>query len=157
MAALQSDFPETVTPSPDDALLAQESSRRLARFVAAKSKKPLNLRIQPEDAPEETVSIPASAIRLLNDMLTQMAQGNAVALIPIHAELTIQQAADILNVSRPFLVEQLEKNAIPYRKVGTHRRILFKDLMDYKANMDRNRLQALEELSAQGQELGMGY
>ena len=88
-------------------------------------------------------------------MLTQMAQGNAVTLIPIHAELTTQQAADILNVSRPFLVEQLEKNAIPYRKVGTHRRILFKDLMDYKANMDRNRLKALEELSAQGQELGI--
>jgi excisionase family DNA binding protein len=131
MATLMSDIPETVTPTPDDALLAQESSRRLARLVASKPKEPLRFRIETENVPEETVSIPAAAFRLLSDILTQMAQGNAVTLIPIHAELTTQQAADTLNVSRPFLVEQLEKGVIPYRKVGTHRRILYKDLMDY--------------------------
>lgn len=157
MATLLSDFPETITPTPDEAILAQESSRRLARFVSAKRKKPLRFSIQQEGAPEETVSIPASAFRLLNDILTQMAKGNAVTLIPVHAELSTQQAADILNVSRPFLVEQLEKGAIPYRKIGTHRRILFKDLMEYKETMDRNRLKALDELAAQAQELGMGY
>ena len=157
MPAFLSDFPETVTPTPADALLAQESSRRLARFAASRSKKPLRFRIQPDDAPEETISIPASAFRLLNDILTQMAQGNAVTLIPIHAELTTQEAADILNVSRPFLIDQLEKNVIPYHKVGTHRRIRFKDLMNYKAQMDSNRLKVLEELTAQAQELDMGY
>lgn len=157
MATLLSDCPETFTPTPDEAILAQESSRRLARFVATKRKKPLQLRIQPEDAPEETVSIPASAFRLLNNILTQMARGNAVTLIPVHAELTTQQAADLLNVSRPFLVEQLEKNIIPFRKVGTHRRLLFKDLMEYKEAMDRDRLKALDELASQAQELGMGY
>lgn len=157
MATLNSDFPETITPTPDEAILAQESSRRLSRFVSTKRKKLLQLRIQPDDAPEETVSIPESAFRLLNDILTQMAKGNAVTLIPVHAELTTQQAADILNVSRPFLVEQLEKGVIPYRKVGTHRRIFFKDLMDFKEAMIRNRLKALEKLAAQAQELGMGY
>ncbi len=157
MATLLGDFPETITPTPDEAILAQESSRQLARFVSANRKKPLQLRLQPEDAPEETVSIPESAFRLLNEILTQMAKGNAVTLIPVHAELTTQQAADLLNVSRPFLVEQLEKNIIPYRKVGTHRRILFQDLMAYKETMDRNRLKALDELAAQAQELGMGY
>ena len=157
MATLLTDFPETITPTPDEAILAQESIRRLARFVATRRKRPLQLRIQPEDAPEESVSIPESAFRLLNDILTQMAKGNAVTLIPVHAELTTQQAANILNVSRPFLVEQLEKNVIPYRKVGTHRRILFKDLMDYKKDMDRNRLKTLDELAAQAQELNMVY
>ena len=157
MATMNGDFPETITPTPDEAILAQESSRRLSRFVSTKRKKLLQLRIQPDDAPEETVSIPESAFRLLNEILTQMAKGNAVTLIPVHAELTTQQAADILNVSRPFLVEQLEKGVIPYRKVGTHRRIFFKDLMDFKEAMVRNRLKALEKLAAQSQELGMGY
>jgi excisionase family DNA binding protein len=157
MATLLSEFPETVTPTPDDTRLAQESSRRLTRFLAAKPRKPLRVRIGPDDEAEETISIPVSAFRLLNDILTEMAKGNAVTLIPVHAELTTQQAADLLNVSRPFLVEQLEKGVIPFRKVGTHRRILFQDLMAYKQTMDRNRLQALDELSAQAQELGMGY
>ena len=151
MVAQLSDFPEIVTPTPDEALLAQESCRRLARVVAAKRKKPFQLLIQPEDAPEESIAIPASAFRLLADILTQMAQGSAVTLIPVHAELTTQQAADILNVSRQFLVEQLEKNVIPFRKVGTHRRVLFKDLMAYKQEIDRNRLKALDELTAQAE------
>jgi excisionase family DNA binding protein len=94
---------------------------------------------------------------LLNSILQEMANGNAVTLIPVHAELTTQQAAQILNVSRPFLIEQLEKEAIPYRKVGTHRRVMFKDLMEYKQTMDRNRLNALEQLSAVDQKLGLGY
>jgi excisionase family DNA binding protein len=72
-------------------------------------------------------------------------------------ELTTQQAADVLGVSRTFLVEQLEKGAIPYHKVGTHRRVMFKDLMEFKQTMDRNRLKALEELSAIDQKLGLGY
>jgi excisionase family DNA binding protein len=157
MATLLNEFAETVAPTPDDTKLAQESSRRLARVLAAKPKKSLRLRITQDDEPEETISIPLSAFRLLNDILTEMAKGNAVTLIPVHAELTTQQAADLLNVSRPFFVEQLEKGAIPHRKVGTHRRIRFKDLMAYKQTMDRNRLKALEELSAVDQELKLGY
>lgn len=157
MATLLSEFSETAEPTPEDALLARDSSRRLARYLAGKSRKAFQVRIQPDDSPEETISIPAAAFRLLNDILTQMAQGNAVSLIPIHAELTTQQAADILNVSRPFLIEQLEKNIIPHRKVGTHRRVLFKDLMAYKREMDCKRLEALEQLTVQAEELEMGY
>ena len=158
MSTMLSDIKSAVPPTVDDARLAKESSLRLARFVVSERQDPLQLRIaEGAGVVEETVSIPASALRLLNEVLIQMAQGNAVTLIPVHAELTTQQAADILNVSRPFLIEQLEHDAIPFRKVGTHRRILFKDLMNYKSKMESLRLKALEDLAAQAQELGMGY
>ena len=157
MAIMLADIQEAVPPTVADAQLALESSRRLTQFLAAKPKKALRVRIEPENEPGESISIPASAFRLLNSILTEMAKGNAVTLIPVHAELTTQQAADILNVSRPFLIEQLEKGVIPYRKVGTHRRVMFKDLMEYKQTMDHNRLKALDELSAIDQELGLGY
>lgn len=110
-----------------------------------------------EEGPGELLVLPSSVIRLLTEILTEMAQGNAVTLIPVHAELTTQQAADFLNVSRPFLVKLLEKRKIPFHKVGTHRRIAFRDLADYKRQIDADRLAVLDELSAQAQELGMGY
>ncbi len=156
MASILSEFPETIAPTEAESRLAQETSRRLAKYLGRKRTAPFRVRLEPDDEREEIV-IPASAFRLLNDILAQMAQGNAVTLIPVHAELTTQQAADLLNVSRPFLVEQLEKNAIPYRKVGTHRRIQFTDLMNYKQRMDQNRLKALDDLAAQAQDLNMGY
>jgi excisionase family DNA binding protein len=157
MAALLGEHPEMAAPTPADAQLAHDSSRRLAKLLVARKKAPLRFRIQADDEPSEPVAIPTQAFRLLVDILTEMAQGNAVTLIPIHAELTTQQAADLINVSRPFLIEQLENGAIPYRKVGTHRRILFQDLMAYKRKNDEARVKVLEQLTAEAQELGMGY
>ncbi|HBC60210.1 MAG TPA: DNA-binding protein [Planctomycetaceae bacterium] len=157
MATRPAEIQEAVTPTAADAQLALESGRRLTQFLAARPKKLLQVRIEPENEPEESISIPVSAFRLLNGILTEMAKGNSVTLIPVHAELTTQKAAEILNVSRPFLIEQLEKGIIPHRKVGTHRRIMLKDLMEYKETMDHHRLNALEELSALDQELGLGY
>jgi excisionase family DNA binding protein len=151
------EFPGTVRPSPADSKLAQESSLKLAKLLVSK-KKEMRLRIQSDNGPEETVAVPLSAFRLLTDILTEMGQGNAVSFIPIHSELSTQQAADLLNVSRPYLIDLLEKGQIPHRKVGTHRRVLFQDLMAYKQKTDTARLRALEELSALDQELcGMGY
>jgi excisionase family DNA binding protein len=86
-----------------------------------------------------------------------MAQRNAVTLIPVHAELTTQQAAELLNVSRPFVIKLIEDKVLPCKMVGTHRRVLFSDLMQYKQTIDAERLKVLEELAAQAQELGMGY
>ena len=156
MATLLSEVPEIVTPSPADTRLAQESSRQLLKMLGSQ-RECVQVRVQPDGAAEETVAVPLAAFRLLTDILTQMAQGNAVTLVPVHAELTTQQAADLLNVSRPYLIELLEKGAIPFRKVGTHRRVPFHDLMAYKQKTDRQRLEALEELSALDQELGLGY
>jgi excisionase family DNA binding protein len=157
MNALLSDFPETVSPTPSDTNIARESSRRLARILAAKPRKLPQVRIGSENEPEEAVSIPLSVFRLLDIILTEMAKGNAISIIPVHAELTTQQAADLLNVSRPFLVGLLKKNEIPYRRVGTHRRIRYEDLLGYKRRIDEKRLESLEALTAQAQELDMGY
>jgi excisionase family DNA binding protein len=146
--------PETVVPSEQDASLALASSRALSRHVSGDDK--LTLELPAEENPE-TVVIPAAAARLLVEMLTQMAQGNPVMLMPLHAELTTQEAADYLNVSRPFLVSLLEKGDMPFRKVGTHRRVMFKDLLAYKDRIDAARLKTLGKLADEAQKLDMGY
>lgn len=140
---------EPVAPTEKETTLAKESSRRLSKFGRR------DLKVQISDVGE--VVLPAPAVRLLISLLSEMAAGNAVTLIPIHAELTTQQAADLLGVSRPFLIKQMQDGQVPYRKVGTHRRILFRDVMAYKRKTDAERLKALGELTDQAQELNMGY
>ncbi len=147
---------ETVAPTEADALLARESSRRLASHKLGRRS---SVRIQLLDDGEEaeTVAVPASAVRLFLRLLTEMSQGNAVTLIPTHAELTTQQAADLLNVSRPYLVKLLDEERIPCRTVGKYRRVRFDDLMTFKHKDDEARARALDQLTAEAQELGMGY
>src|SRR5262249_5071563 len=112
MSSALLDRPGTVSPTPADTKLAQESSRKLTKLLSGRKKADLRLRIQRDHAPEETVEVPLSAFRLLADILTEMARGNAVTLMPVHAELTTQEAADLLNVSRPFLIDLIEKGQI---------------------------------------------
>jgi excisionase family DNA binding protein len=146
---------ETVAPSEADAMLARESSRRLATHKLGRR---ASVRIKLlDDDQADTVAVPTSALRLFLHLLTEMSQGNAVTLIPSHAELTTQQAADLLNVSRPYLVKLLEEGRIPFRAVGKYRRVRFDDLMAYKRKDDEARAKILDQLTAEAQELGMGY
>ena len=145
---------EVVTPTEADSALAKESSRRLAAHLGHANG--LRLEVKTGTTSEELV-LPPSALRLLLRVLTEMGQGNAVTLTPIRAELTTQQAADLLNVSRPHLVKLLDEGAIPSRKVGTHRRVLLEDLLAYKRDFQARRQASLEELAALSQDLDMGY
>lgn len=146
---------ETTMPSERDAILAEQSGRVLASYIQS-AKAPAIQLLKKGKEPEQ-LQLPPTAIRLLIDILAEMAEGNAVSLIPIHAELTTQAAADLLNVSRPYLVSLIEEGKIPHRKVGTKRRVLAKDILDYKSKTDKARLKSLEELSKQAQDLNMGY
>lgn len=103
----------------------------------------------------ETVELPRSARRSLQQLVHLLAQGHTVAVLAVDKELTTQQAADILNVSRPFLVQLLDQGAIPFTKTGTHRRLRFNDLMAYKHQRDEQRRQQLRELTRLGAELGL--
>lgn len=105
----------------------------------------------------EAIELPRKAIEIFGEILRKMADGEAVMLIPLHKELTTQEAADILGVSRPYVVKLLEQGEIPFRKLRRHRRILFQDLMDYKEHSDREVEKALDDLVAEAQELEMGY
>jgi excisionase family DNA binding protein len=104
-----------------------------------------------------TLPIPDAAAHVLKEVLVLMAKGEAVRLIPIHAELTTQEAAELLNVSRPYLIKLLNQGKIPHRKVGKHRRIRFQDLKEYKDRSEEISRRARSDLAAQAQELNLGY
>lgn len=140
-------------PDPEAADLARTSANELSKLLA-----------QAPDADRAHVKLdgtelvlPRRALALLRDLLTEMAQGNAVRIVPTHAELTTQEAANLLSVSRPHLIKLLDEEKIPFTRTGTHRRIKYADLLDYKKLRDQRSEAAREALTKQAQELDMGY
>ncbi len=142
-------------PSFQVAEQARVAIRQLATFRTDLPS--LTIHIRPDEGAEIAITIPGAAFGLLLETLGQMANGNAVTIVPVHAELTTQQAADLLNVSRPHLVQLLESRTIPYRRVGTHRRVRFGDLMEYKRKDEADRRAIMDELAAEAQKHGLGY
>ena len=141
-------------PTPQADVLARVSGQALSRF--AKARAPLKLRVTDTEQ-MEPIELPAGAVSLLMEILEAMAAGRGVTIIPENAELSTVQAAEVLNVSRPFLIKLLEDGAIPHRKVGKHRRVRMEDVMSYKAATDSEREAVLDQLAADAQEQDMGY
>ena len=149
-------LPKTILPLEKEVEAAMQGQRELASLLSTKFETQRIDIFDKEDKPH-TLVLPTSALRLLVDILGELAIGNAVKVVPVHAELTSQEAADLLNVSRPHLVKMLEEGAIPFTKTGRHRRIRFSDLMAFKQRRDEESQEAMEALAQQAQELGMGY
>ena len=114
----------------------------------------IKLKIQGSD---EVVIIPLKALQLLNSIISNMAQGRSIALMPTDAEVSTQQAAEILNVSRPHVIKLLEKGEIPHKKVGSHRRILLQDILKFESNFKSDRRKKLDALAKEAQQLNLGY
>ncbi len=143
-------------PSKREMQAAAQGQRVLATCLATQLETQC-IQIFDEKNQAHQVELPTSALRLLLDILAGLAHGNAAKVVPVHAELTTQEAADLLNVSRPHLVKLLENGELPFHRTGKHRRVQFADLMQFKEECERTSVQAMAELSHHAQELGMGY
>lgn len=140
-------------PLPEDQRkTARDASGKLSPIASGDDKRKYYIY---EAKGEEPIELPAGAVALLSDMLMMMARGHGVTLFPRIAEVTTMEAADILNVSRPFVIKLLDADEIPFRKVGRHRRIRLEDLLEYKENIDQRREAILDQMVAEAQELGL--
>lgn len=140
-------------PHGSDAELARDALKVLRRAVDSHTdpRQPVEMTV----ADGGHLEMPGPAAELMMRILGKMAAGQGVTVIPMNAELTTQQAADLLNVSRPYLVRLLESGQIEFRKVGTHRRVMAESLYDYKRRALVAQKDAADELSALGQEMGL--
>ena len=141
-------------PTAEEAALARSSSQLLS--LHGHANRPLKLSVM-DGGQERPIELPPVVVLLLRNILEAIASGRGVTIIPDDAELTTVQAADVLNVSRPYLIKLLGEKAIPHRKVGKHRRIRVEDVMAYKAAIDREREDVLDQLTREAQEQGLGY
>lgn len=139
-----------IVPTSEESKLALEALKGLPSDCPQSDRVELHLKVR--GGSSRAVEVPLLAFKLLVEILKQTASGNAVGLVPLRKELTTQEAAEILNVSRPFVVGLLEKGEIPFRMVGAHRRIPLSALLEYKRKTAAIRDEALDFLAAQAQE-----
>ncbi len=141
-------------PSKEDIAAFQDTSRRLAKLSGRECVQ-LDATLPGEE--RQTFVLPARAVRLLTDIMAHLAEGHAVSVMHENAELTTKEAADTLNVSRPYFVQLLKDRKLPHHMAGTHRRVLLRDVLAYGRTRLAASNEAMDELAAQAQELDLGY
>ncbi len=144
-----------VVPSPEDIKLAKESSKKMEALNIQSAKHTAKLIVTDNHCIEFQLS--KTMFEALREVINEMAAGRAIMLIPVNSELTTQEAANLLNVSRPYFVKLLDEGKIPFRTVGRYRRVLYEDLIKYQKVAEAKRQAAMDELVAQAQELNLGY
>lgn len=154
MAALPVNLDEVHEPSVDEIDAARTAARQFSRLDRGAS---ISFTAEAPDgeAKVEPITIPANIFRTFIKMLVEMGNGNAVAVVPVSAELTTQQAADLLNVSRPHLIKLLNEEAIPYRMVGTHRKLLAREVLNYREKTVLERRKALTSMTELDEDFGL--
>lgn len=141
-------------PTPSEQKTASELLSSFTSAIAKGKSDSVNIQIQES---EESFVIPRKALEFLSQILSVMAEGKSIYLLPTDSELSTQQAAEMLGMSRPHVVKLLEKGIIPFKKVGSHRRILLDDLIRYESELKEERTKGLSFLAEQSQELNLGY
>jgi len=144
---------EPTVPSAQEAARAAEVRRALEQQHAGNQA--VRVHVAAAGDVDTPLDLPPLVARLLMDILKETAAGHAVTLVPFEAEITTQQAAELLNVSRPYVVGMIDKGALPARMVGNQRRLPLKDVLAYKAENRAKRLETLQELVALDQKLGL--
>lgn len=133
-------------------LLSEEDTQLASTGLALiKNHREVKLKLEGQD---QSLTLTAPVVQLLERLFSELAQGKAVDIVALEAELSTQQAADILNVSRPFLIKLVDSGELSYRLVGTHRRVLLKEVLTYKEGMQRKSQEAMAELAQLSQDMG---
>lgn len=138
----------------EKAILPEESEKSTISKIGGVLKESKYAKLVSADGKEEII-LPQTVFQVLRQIVHLMMQGRAIFIVPADKEVSTQEAADVLNVSRPFLIKLLEEGKIPFINVGSHRRIRFNDLMDFKKRRDAKREEALEKIARLSQELGL--
>ena len=141
-------------PTQQDIEQAKETSRQLSKCHDFDS---VELSTESPNGDKESIVLPGIAVQILFEILATISRGDPVSVVPHKSELTTQQAANLLNVSRPYLVKLIDNGVLRHHKVGTHRRVYVKDVIEYKAKIHNERSNTLNRLTELSQGIGMNY
>jgi excisionase family DNA binding protein len=144
----------SINPGDVDTGIAERAARRITEYLDGHPGEDL-IEALGEVGTEDALIIPRATVVMFAQILDLLAQGRGVQIIPKEVELSTQQAADMLNVSRPYLIGLLESGRMPFRKVGRHRRIKFEDLVDYQRQDDLHRRDAADKLAELSEDLDL--